>query len=499
MAITEPAKVSRQRNPSYDTTLDIEQAPAAVPRADLHDVELGEAFAAEPSWKPTTRRSAVAFLTLLGLVGVVVLGAANVASLQDENTALRADIAELRSEHEAVHEAVHASLAANRDNIDDHAGIVRTHAERISAHTDDISTNAAAIHAESTRASDEEQALRRTVAANANSISTHAEVVNPQLDAAALLRFKASGDPSAWPAEVQGWSAAESASVCDWAGVTCAGSRVTGLDFGHSSSGRGLTAGDTTWLSGDISLLAELPLLEFLEIEGTSVFGSVEALAVTRLLAEDAAALLRFKDSAHTSSGWQQIPDGYFCNAAARSYYGMPGMPHYSTQAEAAAACAASSASCQTHDFSCEGSQYYAVWPPENAWPTTSSCTGTSAEVEVRDSVSGMWNYVPGPACDLDAATDGTADCPDGCHPIEAVVGWTAAESGSVCEWTGVECTGSRVVEIDDVEFFLAGDVAELAGVTRLEKFDLSHRFVFGSIEVRLAQIPPFPFLHGTS
>ena len=42
---------------------------------------------------------------LLVLVVLVVLVAGNFSSLQDENTALRADIAELRSEHEAVHEA----------------------------------------------------------------------------------------------------------------------------------------------------------------------------------------------------------------------------------------------------------------------------------------------------------------------------------------------------------------------------------------------------------
>ena len=42
-------KINRHRNPSYDTTLDIEQAPAAMPRADLHDVELGEALAVDLS------------------------------------------------------------------------------------------------------------------------------------------------------------------------------------------------------------------------------------------------------------------------------------------------------------------------------------------------------------------------------------------------------------------------------------------------------------------
>ena len=55
-----------------------------------------------------------------------------------------------------------------------------------------------------------------------------------------------------------------------------------------------------------------------------------------------------------------------------------------------------------------------------------------------------------------------------------------------MCEWTGVECTGSRVVEIK-AEFFLTGDVALLAGVTRLEEIDLEKALVFGSIEVKNA------------
>eukprot|EP01045_Picozoa_sp_COSAG04_P034416 COSAG04_NODE_7520_length_1115_cov_1.022638_1_plen_341_part_10 len=134
MAITEPGKVSRQRNPSYDTTLDIEQAPAAVPHAELHDIELAEPLGAEPWWKPTRRSAGLAFLTLLGLI-LVVLVAGNFSSLQDENTALRADIAELRSEHEAVHEAVHASLSTNGERIDDHAGVALTHMERMLANS----------------------------------------------------------------------------------------------------------------------------------------------------------------------------------------------------------------------------------------------------------------------------------------------------------------------------------------------------------------------------
>ena len=170
--ITEPAKVSRQRNPSCDTTLDIEQAPAAVPHADLHGIELAEPLGAEPWWKPTRRSAALAFLALLGL-GLVVLVAGNFASLQDENTALRADIAELRSEHDAVHEAVHASLAANRDNIDDHAGIVRAHAERISAHTDDISTVRTAVHTGTNRAAMEESA--GDIATNSQNIEAEAQ------------------------------------------------------------------------------------------------------------------------------------------------------------------------------------------------------------------------------------------------------------------------------------------------------------------------------------
>ena len=60
-----------------------------------------------------------------------------------------------------------------------------------------------------------------------------------------------------------------------------------------------------------------------------------------------------------------------------------------------------------------------------------------------------------------------------------------------MCDWTGVECAGSRVVEIK-AEFFLTGDVALLAGVTRLEEIDLEKALVFGSIEVKNApQFPP--------
>ena len=55
-----------------------------------------------------------------------------------------------------------------------------------------------------------------------------------------------------------------------------------------------------------------------------------------------------------------------------------------------------------------------------------------------------------------------------------------------MCDWTGVECAGSRVVEIK-AEFFLTGDVALLAGVTRLEEIDLEKALVFGSIEVKSA------------
>ena len=89
-------------------------------------------------------------------------------------------------------------------------------------------------------------------------------------DAAALLRFKDSGDPSAWPTAVEGWPS--DASVCEWAGVSCAGSRVTGLDFGYSSSGRGLTYGYKTWLSGDVGLLAGATALE--EIDRLEAVGT---------------------------------------------------------------------------------------------------------------------------------------------------------------------------------------------------------------------------------
>ena len=69
-------------------------------------------------------------------------------------------------------------------------------------------------------------------------------------------------------------------------------------------------------------------------------------------------------------------------------------------------------------------------------------------------------------------------------------MGWNAAESASVCDWTGVECAGSRVVEIK-AEYFLTGDVALLAGVTRLEEIDLEKALVFGSIEVKSAPTRP--------
>ena len=156
-------------------------------------------------------------------------------------------------------------------------------------------------------------------------------------------------------------------------------------------------------------------------------------------------------------------------------------MPHYATRREAAAAWAAGSASCQTHAFSCEGSQYYAVWPLENAWPASPSCTGTSRQVWDSDTN----NYVPGPACDLDAATDGTADCPDGCDFLDVPQGWSAAESGAVCEWAGVSCAGSRATGLDfgyhgsgrgltsgPTKTWLSGDGGLLAGATALEESD---------------------------
>ena len=158
-----------------------------------------------------------------------------------------------------------------------------------------------------------------------------------------------------------GWTAADSASVCDWAGVECSGSRVTGLDFGGK-----------TWLTGDISLLADLPLLDFVDVDDSFVFGSAEALAVTRRLAEDAAALLAFKSSGSAASGWQQIPDKVHCFALDDNR-----ILRYATQQEAESACAASS-TCQTaFGFSCEQSQHWALWPPQDAWPPSGSCTGT--------------------------------------------------------------------------------------------------------------------------
>ena len=69
-------------------------------------------------------------------------------------------------------------------------------------------------------------------------------------DAATLLRFKESGDPSTWPAAIEGWTAGSAASVCDWAGVACTdpldaafrdGERVTVVDFGYYAEGRGLS------------------------------------------------------------------------------------------------------------------------------------------------------------------------------------------------------------------------------------------------------------------
>ena len=83
------------------------------------------------------------------------------------------------------------------------------------------------------------------------------------------------------------WSAAESAAVCEWAGVSCGGSRVTGLDFGYHSSGRGLTRwSEKTWLSGDVGLLAGATALEEIDLGRTSVSGSVEPLAALTQLTE---------------------------------------------------------------------------------------------------------------------------------------------------------------------------------------------------------------------
>eukprot|EP01043_Picozoa_sp_COSAG02_P084587 COSAG02_NODE_22390_length_754_cov_1.042748_2_plen_155_part_01 len=104
--------------------------------------------------------------------------------------------------------------------------------------------------------------------------------------AAILLRFKDSGNATAWPEKVEGWVAEESGTVCEWAGVICHGSRVTGLNLGYTSAGRGLTDRSyKRWLSGDVTILVELSeVLIFIDLCGTQVSGSVEPLATcTRL------------------------------------------------------------------------------------------------------------------------------------------------------------------------------------------------------------------------
>ena len=112
-----------------------------------------------------------------------------------------------------------------------------------------------------------------------------------------------------------------------------------------------------------------------------------------------------------------------------------------------------------------------------SAWPASPSCTGTDAGR--YDETDSTWIPM---TCDLDAATDGTADCPGGCDSMQ---GWSAAESASVCEWTEVECAGARVTGLSMSSMtWLSGDVALLAGLPELRSIDLGAA-VFGSIEVR--------------
>ena len=130
-----------------------------------------------------------------------------------------------------------------------------------------------------------------------------------------------------------------------------------------------------------------------------------------------------------------------------------------------------------------------------SAWPVLESCTGESYE-GVYDETTWTWlAYI----CDLDPSTDGTDTCPYGCDHSVPAVGWTAAESASVCGWTGVTCAGARVVELHMTELpWLSGDIALLASLPELRRLDVSGRpgwngvdwtgvrnGVFGSIEVR--------------
>ena len=122
-----------------------------------------------------------------------------------------------------------------------------------------------------------------------------------------------------------------------------------------------------------------------------------------------------------------------------------------------------------------------------SAWPAA-GCSGTaSPDWSSWNPDTGQYDHTP--ICDLDAGTDGTAECPDGCAEM---IGWTAAESSSVCDWTGVECAGARVTSVQFTEWefgtdtsWLSGDISLLAGLPELRRIDVHGTAAWGSIEVR--------------
>ena len=118
-----------------------------------------------------------------------------------------------------------------------------------------------------------------------------------------------------------------------------------------------------------------------------------------------------------------------------------------------------------------------------SAWPASPSCTGTDGGR--YDETDRTWIPM---TCDLDAATDGTAECPLGCKTAVVPEGWTAAESASVCEWAGVECAGARVTGLSMSHWrgsmtWLSGDISLLAGLPELRKINLYGTSVSGSVE----------------
>ena len=120
-----------------------------------------------------------------------------------------------------------------------------------------------------------------------------------------------------------------------------------------------------------------------------------------------------------------------------------------------------------------------------SAWPAV-GCSGTAyPDWSSWNQVTSEYDHTP--ICDLDAGTDDTAECPDGCAEM---IGWTTAESSSVCDWTGVECAGARVTGLQSQDFgtdtfWLSGDISLLAGLPELRRIDVHGTAAWGSVEVR--------------